>query len=242
MAPPALDHPVLSAALDLLLGARCVGCGRPGRPLCTTCDAPLGGLPRVVWPVPRPAGLPAPYAVAGYEGAIREAIVAHKEHAVLSLAAPLGRALGRSVAAVLAAAEASSTAAGLLVSPPVARSTVRSRGHDPMRRIVHHAVTSLARVGIDVRHVPILGRTREVADQAGLTAAERATNLAAAFAVRRRLRPLLLDFEVIVVDDVITTGATAAEMSRAIHSAGGRVLGVAAVAATERQRTPATSL
>jgi predicted amidophosphoribosyltransferase len=78
--------------------------------------------------------------------------------------------------------------------------------------------------------VRALGHQRRVADQAGLTAADRATNLSGALRVRQDLRGL----RVVVVDDVITTGATLAEAARALRAAGAEVPAAAVIAATER--------
>jgi predicted amidophosphoribosyltransferase len=70
-----------------------------------------------------------------------------------------------------------------------------------------------------------------VADQADLTAADRAANLSGALRARFDLR----GSRVIVVDDVITTGATLAEAARALRAAGADVRAAAVVAATARR-------
>ena len=72
--------------------------------------------------------------------------------------------------------------------------------------------------------VPALTHAREVADQAGLCVDARRANLSKAFAVRRpAVAHLVAGQCVIVVDDIVTTGATAAEAVRALAAAGGVV-------------------
>jgi predicted amidophosphoribosyltransferase len=84
--------------------------------------------------------------------------------------------------------------------------------------------------------LPALRLARRVADQAGLSAAERGDNLGGAFVSRRRAAALLAGRSVVVVDDVLTTGATVREAARAVTAAGGTVVGVACVSATPLRR------
>jgi predicted amidophosphoribosyltransferase len=230
-----------AAALDLFLGSVCVGCARPGPALCLGCGADLQQLPYLAWPSPRPAGLVRPYAVTAYDGTAKAAVVAHKEHAALPLATPLGRALALSVMAVLVAAPPAGGRGRppLLVGPPTSAERVRARGHDPLLRIVRCCVRSLADSGVPVETRRLLEPSRAVADQSGLSAADRGANLAGAFRVRSRCRRALAGREVLVVDDVVTTGATAAEVCRALAEADADVLGVAVVAATRLSRSAA---
>ena len=76
-------------------GASCLGCARPGRLLCPACreSLPRGGHP--AGPTPRPAGLAPSYAAAAYDGLVRDLVVGLKEHRLLSLARPAGRAARR---------------------------------------------------------------------------------------------------------------------------------------------------
>ncbi|MDP9219721.1 MAG: hypothetical protein M3P23_04180, partial [Actinomycetota bacterium] len=73
-----------------------------------------------------------------------------------------------------------------------------------------------------------------VADQSGLDAGERAANLSGAFEVPPRWWPQLGSARCLLVDDVMTTGATLAEAARSIAVAGGHPFGAAVVAATQR--------
>lgn len=217
---------LLAEALDLLLPQRCAGCGLTGGQLCAACGAALTGPARLRPPRPAPPGLPPPWAVALYAGAVRQLIVAHKEHGRAGLARPLGAALARAVLA--AAGGAGSTT--LLVPVPSSRASVRRRGADPTLRIALAAAREAGRLGVPAHCVRALAHTRRVADQAGLDAERRTANLAGALTARRDLRGA----RVVVVDDVITTGATVTEATRALRAAGAEVTAAAVVAATPR--------
>jgi predicted amidophosphoribosyltransferase len=165
-----------------------------------------------------------------YAGALRALVVAHKERQALALARPLGEVLA-CVVRDLAAVAAPSGAPVALVPVPSRPAVVRRRGHDPMLRTARVAAARLRRTGTAASVRRLLVPAGRVADQAGLDAEARAANLAGAFRARCRAADALL----VVVDDVITTGATAREAQRALEAAGHRVAGVAAVAATRRR-------
>ncbi|WP_190137869.1 ComF family protein [Streptomyces longispororuber] len=110
----------------------------------------------------------------------------------------------------------------LLVPVPSAGRAVRARGHDPVRRIAYAAAGELRRHGIRARVLTALRQRRAVADQAGLNSRERQANLAGALELAAGAGRLLRDAEhVVVVDDVMTTGASLAEAARALRSVDG---------------------
>jgi predicted amidophosphoribosyltransferase len=82
---------------------------------------------------------------------------------------------------------------------------------------------------------PALYQRRRVADQAGLGAAARRANLAGALGVRRTSQSRLGGAVVVLVDDIVTTGATAAEACSVLAEHGARVVGVAAACWTPRR-------
>ena len=213
------------ALLDLVLPRTCAGCLLPGRALCAACAGGLAGRPRLTRPQPCPAGLPPLAAAARYDGAVRAVLLAHKEHGRTGLAGPLGAALGGAVALLRPPVGA------LLVPVPSSPSAVRARGHDHARRLAQAAAR---RTGL--RAAPLLAHGRSVADQAGLSTAARAANLAGALVARRALTSEVV---LVVVDDVVTTGATLVEAARALAAAGATVHGAAVVAATVRRAAPA---
>ncbi|MFC3577959.1 ComF family protein [Streptomyces yaanensis] len=211
---------------DLVLPAECGGCGRPRTVLCPECRAALHSTaPRRVRPVPEPVGLPVVHAAAPYGGAVRATLLAHKERGVLTLAGPLGTALARAVRAGLDTA-GSGTAAGrvvplLLVPVPSSRHAVRARGHDPARRIALAAAGELRRAGTAARVAAVLRQRRPVADQSGLNSRQRLANLAGALDVAAGGARLLTGGRVVLVDDLMTTGASLTEAARAVRAAFG---------------------
>jgi len=211
---------MLADLLDLVLPRDCAGCSAPGRTLCARCAEALTGPPVGSRPEAAPPHLPPVVAAGAYDGVLRSLLLAHKERGRLALAGPLGRALAGAVAV---------HGPGVLLVPvPSSPAAVRARGQDHARRL---AAVAGRRLG--VRTAAVLVQARTVDDQAGLDAAARSANLAGALQARRRLDGL----DVVVVDDVVTTGATLAEASRALTAAGARVRGAAVVAATVLRAT-----
>ncbi|MFD3586403.1 ComF family protein [Streptomyces sp. NPDC058683] len=219
---------------DLVLPAECGGCGMPRTVLCAECRAALtGAVPRRVRPVPEPPGLPAVHAAAPYADEVRAALLAHKERGALALAGALGAALAGAVriglredptARIVAPrgdtpGGARATGPVLLVPVPSAPWAVRARGHDPVRRIALAAATELRRTGAPARVAPVLRQRRVVADQSGLNSRQRLANIDGALAVTAGGARLLAGGPVVLVDDLVTTGATLAEAARAVREA-----------------------
>jgi predicted amidophosphoribosyltransferase len=215
---------VLAALLDLVLPRTCAGCAARGPSLCATCLALLGSEPLgLVRPDPCPPGLPVVRALAPYDGPLKQLLLAHKEHGRLDLPAPLGAALA---AVVRGFAEDR-----LVLCPaPSSRAAVRSRGYDHTARLARSAA---ARLGPGVVVERLLVPARGVQDQAGLTSEQRARNLRGALRAAPA-RPT----RVLLVDDVVTTGATLVEAARALVAQGHHLVGAAVLGATARRRSP----
>lgn len=245
----------------LVFPSCCAGCGTGGSqagPLCGGCAGWLAGPVRLCWPTPVPPGLPVTFAVADYANPVQAAIIAHKEHGRAGLAGPLGAALGRALRAALhhAGDDLSpgsdprprlgpwgSARAGpptrnpiAVVAIPSSRSAIRRRGYDPTASLARVAVAAARSRGAAVTLLPVLRQSRRVIDQAGLSYADRWINLSGALIVPPRLARLAAGREIVLVDDVLTTGATLAEAARALGEVGGVIIGAAVVAATVRRR------
>lgn len=234
---------------DLLLGARCPGCARPGLGLCRACRASLDGPPSPVADLARLAGLPT-VAAHGWCGPVPRLVSAHKDRGALALGPVLGARLAVAVDALLQWEGAGGHDLWLVPVPSTARA-VRARGLDHSRTIARQAARRLRR---DVRAsgpgrgrvrvAPVLRRRGHVADNARLSAAQRARNQAGSM-VARPPRPA--GALAVVTDDVCTTGASLAEAARALAAAGWTVVGAAVVAHPTRRpqraaRTPLNSL
>lgn len=209
----------LAAALvELVLPLTCVCCGAPAESFCADCR-PDGVRFRSV------AGVPTAFC-GDYDGALRTAVLSYKERGRADLARPLGDLLGAAVRSVLEQAEVRSA---VLVPVPSSAAAVRARGFDHVRRLTRR---SRATTGCSAR--PALRLTRRVADSAGLSVTARAANLRGAM----RASSPQSGLAAVVVDDIVTSGASVAEAVRALQAARWSVLGAAVLAATPR-RSPA---
>lgn len=219
--------------LDLLLPTSCVVCAGPRGPVCRGCTG-LRWDPRRRDPIPRPYGLPPVWTADVYEGAMRSLVLAYKQNGCWPAVPPLVRAL--TVTSEAAIADRAGTLGPRLLVVPVPSSAAarRRRGH-------HHVVALARRMarmgpvsGMEPTAVPLLRLRKTVADQRTLHADERRANLAGSMSCRP-VPPSLAGLPCIVVDDVVTTGSTAAEAVRALRDAGLQTLAVVALAGTARR-------
>lgn len=221
-----------AAILDawaLILPVQCAGCDAADRGLCGDCLAALRQTPTAR---PTPDGLEV-VAALRYETRVRRIILALKEHHRTDVAAALSRPL-RVALRQLLAAEAARRLEGPLVpleapveiaAVPTSRSSFRRRGYDPVALVLRRA---------RVTHSRVLWTARSTSSQKSLDLAGRASNLSGALAARGALTGRTF----VLVDDVLTTGATLDEAARAIRAAGGEVLGAATLAFTPRIFSP----
>ncbi|KUG53672.1 hypothetical protein AVL62_02535 [Serinicoccus chungangensis] len=225
----------LRALLELVAPSGCAGCGRAGRRLCPDCLGELRATgPRPWRPTPCPPGFPPTWSGPAYDGALPSLVVAWKEQDRVDLTAALGEVLRAAMTAALEGSPEHRDALGAgrpvaVVPAPSAPASTRARGRSPVRELAVVAAGTRRAV------VPALVLARAVADQAGLSAAQRAANLDGAVRVRTGLAGALAGVPCVVVDDVVTTGATLAECARALRRAGAGGVVAATVAATARR-------
>lgn len=226
---------MVSSILDLVLPKECGGCDAPGALWCTRCDVEVTGRsPLELRPRVDP-GVPC-WALGTYTGPRRGAVLALKERNRADLSAPLGRALAVALTNLrtLGHIDPPELASLTLVPAPTRARAARSRGGDPVGRIADAAARALEPEFVEV---PRMLRMRAgVRDSVGLGAAARAANVAGRVDVRApRRRSRIVgqrhtDRSVVLVDDVLTTGATASESIRALTDFGLRVDGVIVIA------------
>lgn len=193
----------------------CSGCGLPDRALCGAC---LAALAPQVHSSERAGVLV--WSALDYSGVARRVLGAFKDGGRTDAAGALAAPLRAAVAAALAPVP---DGPGVhLVTVPSSRRAWRIRGYHPVELL-------LGRSGL--RTTRLLRTVGETQDQVGLGSAERGQNRTGSLVAHRSLR----GFRVLVVDDILTTGATVLEVRRAVLAAGGEVVGVATLAETRRR-------
>jgi len=259
--PSSVDHPWLSRAaasvFSVLFPSDCRICGQPllnisRLPVCPDCLAGMGpiadevcsicgervlsgyagqegdGLRRcpVCRRLERPFGRAVGYG--SYEGGLRELIHLLKYNGVR----PAANVLGRMLAEAIAGLEPEFEQDKILVIPvPLYRAKRRQRGFNQAELIARAALKHQA--GRFELAGEILRRTRDTHSQIGLTSHQRRENLRGAFAVARATE--VTGREVLLVDDVYTTGTTAAECAGVLRRAGAVQVWVATVARTLKE-------
>lgn len=188
--------------LSLLFPSRCAACGADGVRACAGCLSAFGP------PLPVPGHGPPMFALANYSGAARQLVLAFKERGRRDLAAVFGALLAAALPRLPGAPPGS-----WVVPAPSRRAAARRRGGS-------HVLGAARASGAAVADALVLAPG--VRDSVGLDRAARRANLAG----RVRLSPGRLPppgSAVVLLDDVLTTGATVAECASVLTGAGFRV-------------------
>ena len=206
----------MAVLLDLVLPPRCPGCGREGAPICSRCMRPLErrldeppGVP-VGLPAELPEGLVQLEWCAAFTGPVRAALLALKYGGDRRVAQPLGSAAGRRW-------RRAGVVGDLLVPVPIHAERLRSRGYDQAVLLARVAAREL---GLPM--VPALRRAEATAAQYRLGRARRAANVGHAFECLPEHRAAVRGRQVVLVDDIFTTGSTLVACATALYAAGAR--------------------
>ena len=212
---------LLRSLADTLVPPTCVGCQTPGAFWCSRCAKQLDLSIRPAVP-----GLSLVCAAGRYEGAVIRLIHAWKEDSAAVLDSALAPPLAMSIAAVMITRELHRAVVVPIPSTPAAR---RRRQGEPLARLTDIACELLRARRVDVELLHALRTTRGRRDQSELDIVQRSANMQHAMTcVQRPSGP------VIVVDDIVTSGATLREAHRALGPAT-PISGYATVAATPRR-------
>ncbi|WP_082771861.1 ComF family protein [Actinoplanes sp. TFC3] len=230
---------------DLVLPGVCAGCGAERvalrRGVCASCVTRLERLfPYASSPSPPPPGMPGCVAMGPYAGSLRGVLLGYKERGRHRLARPLGALLASAVAeAALLGGGAVDVPVNVVAVPSTARAA-RERHGDHMARLAAHAVRRLRRAGWQADlHQPLRALPRP--DSASLdvsgrvAAAENSLRIRPARIHISRRRPTM-EGTLIVVDDIVTTGATLAAVASRLQEVDMQVNGAAVLAATTLRR------
>lgn len=198
--------------LQLLFPDCCAGCGRTGALWCERCRGSLQGYPAE----PAPAGLDGATVGWIYQGSLRHAVHRLKYGRERRVAQPLGELLASCLATQPQPADA-------LLAVPLHAGRLAERGFNQSEELARWLGR---RCGL-----PLLShgleRGRDTGHQAGLNRSERQSNIAGAF-VWRATRPP--PARVLLVDDVLTTGATLVACATALRAAGAHEVRAVALA------------
>ena len=229
------------ALAGLIWPVSCAGCGLVDVAVCPSCAASMSGTPLLLAHGPVPI-----WGASAYESTAARLLVAWKRHGRRDLSRWLGRVLANAAAACVTehqpVARSPGTAQVWLVPMPARRAALRQRGADLVGDLAQAAVLAChgELQGHSVQVARLLRHVRRVQDQVGLDAVARRRNVAGALALRGRAgtghRGSLGGRKCIVVDDIVTTGASVHEAIRVLSAHGAQVVGVCCLSVTFMQQ------
>lgn len=213
--------------LDLLFPPKCVFCGKvlddPGEGVCAGC------MKELPWSDTRPrktdfvSRITAPLY---YEGPVRDSLLRYKFHAASARGAVYGRLVGRELQ------RRDALDFDVLTWAPLNKYRRRRRGYDQAQLIAESAASVLG-----VRAVPVLEKIRNAPPQSGLRTEERRrANVSGCYSVPDP--SLVCGKRILIVDDIITTGATVSECARMLMLSGAENVCAASLAVRRNEKRP----
>ena len=242
------------ALLDAALPPHCLTCEAAVSDHGTFCAGCFGGLSFITTPLCEGCGLPMPFAGPRgemgrceaclarphaftqaraawlYDEAARRLILPFKHGDRTALAGPIARHMARAGAALLAQAD-------LLVPVPLHPSRLRTRGYNQSALLARHLAKGTGRPWLP----DTLRRIRATTSLGEMGAAQRRVAVAGAFTVAPRHTPRLTGRRILLIDDVLTSGATADACAEALLAAGATAVDVLAAARVPAPRGHAIS-
>ena len=217
---------LISGMLELLFPPKCMFCRRilPGgsAACCEGCQKHLEGQETVS----EGTFVTTCWAALSYEGAVREAIIRYKFEGDRGYATEFGRLLGRCIAERLAGQY------DVITWVPVSPQRYKKRGYDQAMLLACAAALELGDVAVST-----LSKTLDNPAQSGLTdRMARKSNVLGAYAVAEP--ELVTGRRILLIDDIVTTGATMEEAGRTLLEGGARsVVGAALARPPETTKT-----
>lgn len=199
--------------LEFLWPTHCAGCGSLGRDVCDRCTAALTTVPSLLRGVH--AGTPPLVAAGAYAGVLRAMILALKFRGTRNVGRYIGRALATKIVWPCDA----------VVPVPLHAQRLRERGYNQAAEIAR-AIAARARLPLFER---ALLRVRATQPQSTLDLEQRRENVSGAFCAGPQI-DAIRGRRVLLVDDVVTTGATARACAATLDAAGARAIYLAAAA------------
>ncbi|MDP4639604.1 MAG: ComF family protein [Pseudomonadales bacterium] len=214
----------------------CVRCGQQALPANIAADIPLNIVPAA--PVCHLCRMHPPpfrrtFSAFAYSSPVDQLISEFKTNHQHRVGYVLAMVLAQRYQCWCQAQVAATTRVDLLVPMPLHKRRQRQRGFNQATEI-SQCIGRLNGIAVDTR---LCRRVKATNPQKGLSAAARQQNIQQAFVVGRRLHGL----RVAIVDDVLTTGATVAELSRMLLRAGASSVDVITLARTAPPRFPRNS-
>ena len=209
----------MPSLLDVLIPGTCLVCGKLFERICSKCSNDLGLDPRLVFRENLVG-----FSATSYTESVRLVLRSFKELGESSLGAFLAMRLKPLLTCF-------SETPTCLVPVPSNFTSLRERGFNPAEVIARE----LARAAPGVTYQNLLMRTRQTQDQSRLSPSQRAENQLNSMIAR------VGNERVIVIDDVVTTGATIQTATETLENSGHKVIGFLTFAETESKRCNLTT-